>query len=374
MAHQLDQCPRRRARRGVVAREHHRDEDPGYVVGAHLDGDEHVEQVAVPAGDLAAPLALVDDPLDQPDQLLAGGVADAERLDVGVRVDVRNRVGAALELVVVLGERRVQLLTERFADQAGGGRVDRQLGEPVEQVDLPLVAPGGDHPPDLVLDGLRVAAHHVAAQRLVLQHLLALLGRGVEHHPLAEDRRHERVRRRLVERRVRRPEELLVGPGSGDQHYVAVAQPEPADLAALRTQPFEQADRVDPHLREVAVPVVRYGVGDLAHVRGGPGGGHRSSTGASGLTSTRLKWVPRGALTTIAMASAIALGLRKWPWRAWPHLTHSLSTKAPASGSQSLPISLQVEPGRTTLPRTPPPSSSIWIEETSPSSPHLLAV
>ncbi len=96
-------------------------------------------------------------------------------------------------------------------DQAGRGGVDGQLGEQVEQVDLALVAPVGDHPPDLVLDRRGVAAHHVAAQRLVLQRLLALLGRGVEDDALAEDRRHERVRRGLVERRVRRPEELLVG-------------------------------------------------------------------------------------------------------------------------------------------------------------------
>ena len=39
-------------------------------------------------------------------------------------------------------------------------------------------------------------------------------GTGVEDHALAEDRRHERVRRRLVERGVRRPEELLVGLGA----------------------------------------------------------------------------------------------------------------------------------------------------------------
>ena len=42
----------------------------------------------------------------------------------------------------------------------------------------------------------------------------ALLGRGVEHHALAEDRRHERVGRGLVELLLGRPEEHLVGLGA----------------------------------------------------------------------------------------------------------------------------------------------------------------
>ena len=78
VAQQLDQRPGRRARGGVVPGEHHRDEDAGDVVGGHVDRDQHVEQVAVLAGDLAARDPPVDDPLHQLDQLLARGVADAE--------------------------------------------------------------------------------------------------------------------------------------------------------------------------------------------------------------------------------------------------------------------------------------------------------
>ena len=223
------------------------------------------------------------------------------------------------------------------------------------------------------LDRGRVAAHHVAAQRLVLQHLLALLGRGVEDDALAEDRRHEGVRRGLVERRVRRPEELLVGLRAGDQHDVAVGEPEPADVAALLAHPLEQADRVDAHLGEVAVAVVGDGVRDLAD--------RRltvvviaSSTGASGVTSTRFRCTPRGALTIVAIASAIAAGLRKCGCRASPNRTHWLSTSAPASSSQSLPISLQVGPGphdrrrARRCPRAPSASTCAM-----PSRPHLPA-
>ena len=62
-----------------------------------------------------------------------------------------------------------------------------------------------------VLDGGGVTLHVLAAQRGVVQHLRAPLGAGVEHHTLAEDRRHERVRLGLVEILVGGTEEELVG-------------------------------------------------------------------------------------------------------------------------------------------------------------------
>ena len=294
-----------------MTREHHRDEDAGDVVGGHVDRDEHVEQVTLLACDRAPRLPLVDDRLHELDELLARGVAQPEALDVGVGVDVGDGVGAPLELVVVPRERGVELFAEGLPDQARRGRVDGQLGEPVEEVDLPLVSPVGDHPVDLVLDRGRMASHHVAAQRLVLQHLLALLGRGVEDHALAEDRRHEGVRRCLVEGRVGCAEELLVGLRTRHEHDVLVGQPEPADLTALGPEPFEQADRVDPHLRQVTMAVVRHGVRHLADALEGLVGqllGHRSSTEASGDTSIRFRWTPRGALTIVVIASAIAVG------------------------------------------------------------------
>ncbi len=338
-----------------MPREHHRDEDPGDVVGAHVDRDQHVEQVAVIASDSAPHLPLVDDRLDEPDEPLAGGVAEPEALDVGVRVDVRDRVGPAFEVVVVLREGGVELLAEGRADQAGRRRVDRQLGEPVEKVDLALVAPLRDHPVDLALDRRGVPAHHVAAQRLVLQHLLALLGRGVEDHALAEDRRHERVGGRLVEGRVGCPEELLVGLGTGDEHDVLVGQPEPADLPALLPEAVEEPDRVDPHLGQVTVPVVGHGVGDLPDVLER----HRPSTVASGVTSTRFRCTPRGAPTIVVIASAMAAAGSTRGCRARPKRTHWSITKAADSSSQSEPISLLVGPGRTSEARMPVPSSSI---------------
>ena len=96
-----------------------------------------------------------------------------------------------------------------------------------------------------------------------------------------------------------------------------------------------------------------------------------SSSGASGETSTRLRWTPLGALTTVVIASATAVGFMKCGCRARPKRTHWLSTNAASSASQSLPISLHVGPGRTTLARTPEPSSSICREATIPSRPHL---
>ena len=94
---------------------------------------------------------------------------------------------------------------------------------------------------DLVGDGGGVAAHELVPQRLVVEHLAAALGRRVEDHALAEDRRHERVGLGLVELLLGRPEEELVGVGPGQQHHVAVGQPELADVAALGPHPLPSA-------------------------------------------------------------------------------------------------------------------------------------
>ena len=185
--------------------------------------------------------------------LYARLVAALEALDRQVGVDVAQRVGAALEFVVVLREPRVQLVAELQADQAGRRGVDGQLGEEVEQFDLTLLAPVGDHPLDFALDGGGVALHLLAAQRRVVQHLLATLGAGVEYHALAEDRRHERVRLGLVEILVGRTEEEFVGPGARQQDDVLVGQLEPAHVATLVAGALHQPDRVGPELLEMAV-------------------------------------------------------------------------------------------------------------------------
>src|SRR5690606_23525986 len=160
----------------------------------------------------------------------------------------------------------------------------------------------------------------------------------------------------------------------------------PADVAALAADPGEQPDRVDPHLRQVAGPAdhlghlgrgVVEGVGDLrdaAEQLRARGGGHRDSwIGASGLTSTGVMWVPRGAATMVWTAAAIAEARSVRGCRAWPHLTHSLITSSVSATDQSLPASLCVGPGRTTDARTPVPSSSMRSASASPSSPRLVA-
>ena len=104
-----------------------------------------------------------------------------------------------------------------------------------------------------MLDGGGVTLHVVTAQRGVVQHLGATLRTGVEHHALAEDRRHERVGLGLVEILVGGPEEELVGLGAGQQDDVLVGQLEPAHVAALVAQPFHQADRIGAELLEMPV-------------------------------------------------------------------------------------------------------------------------
>ena len=98
-----------------------------------------------------------------------------------------------------------------------------------------------------------MALHVLAAQRGVVQHLLAPLGAGVEHHALAEDRRHERVGLGLVEILVGGTEEELVGFGAGQQDDVLVGQLEPADVAALLADALHQPDRVGAEFLEVTV-------------------------------------------------------------------------------------------------------------------------
>ena len=198
-----------------------------------LDRDEHVEHVAV-----ALVLGRVGDPvvhdlLHQRNEAQPRLVAQPEALDRQVRVDVAQRVGALFELVVEPREPAVELLAELLADQARRGGVDGQLGEEVEQVDLTGVAPVGDHPADLALDRGGVALHLLTAQCGVVQHLFAALGIGVEHHPFAEDRRHERIRRRLIEILVAGPEEELVGLRTGQEHHLLAGELEDADVAAF---------------------------------------------------------------------------------------------------------------------------------------------
>ena len=78
-------------------------------------------------------------------------------------------------------------------------------------------------------------------------------GIGVEHHALAEDRRHEGVGLGLVEVGVGGAEEELVGLGAGQQDDLLVGQLEPADVAALVADALHQADRVGAEFLEVAV-------------------------------------------------------------------------------------------------------------------------
>ena len=196
---------------------------------------------------------LVHDLLNQRNQFHPRLIAKPEALDRQIRIDVAQRVGTPLQHVVVLREPVIELLAELQADQAGRRRVDGQLCEEVEQFDLALVAPVGDHLLDFALDGGGVALHLLAAQCGVVQHLLAALGAGVEHNALAEDRRHERVGLSLVEILVGGTEEELVGFGARQEDDVLVDQLEPTDVAALLPDALHQADRVGAEFLEVAV-------------------------------------------------------------------------------------------------------------------------
>jgi len=120
-------------------------------------------------------------------------------------------------------------------------------------IDFAFFAPIFNHPADFALDRDRVALHVFAAQRGVVQHLLAALRARVEHHALAEDRCHEWVGLGLVEILIRGPEEELVGFGAGEKDDVLAGELEPADVAALVADPLHQPDRVGAEFLEVSV-------------------------------------------------------------------------------------------------------------------------
>ena len=141
-----------------------------------------------------------------------------------------------------------------------------------------------------------MAAHHVAAQRLVPQRLAAALGRGVEDHALAEDRRHERVRLGLVQVLVGGAEEVLVGFGAGQEYYRAAGEVEGADVAALGSDAAHQGNGVASEFFQVI------GARDdleLFHL-----------TGASGWTSIRVRCAPGRVVTIAATALATSAGFR----------------------------------------------------------------
>ena len=98
-----------------------------------------------------------------------------------------------------------------------------------------------------------MALHLLAAQRGVVQHLFAPLGAGVEHHALAENRRHERIRLGLVEFFVGGAEEEFVGLGAGEEDDVLVDELEPADIAAFIADALHQTDGVGAEFLEVPV-------------------------------------------------------------------------------------------------------------------------
>ena len=238
---------------------------------------------------------------------------------------------------------------------------------------------------DLVRDGGGVAPHELVAQGLVVEHLAPALGRRVEDHAFAEDRRHEGVGLGLVEHLLGGPEEQLVGLGPGEQHHVAVGQPELPDVAALVADPAHEPDGVDAaaprDARARRLPPIPGAVRAVRRRRSWcascavlvapvPSG----TTGASGWTSIKGRWVPGGVDTAAITAAATAGGRRKWLWRAAPNRIHSPRTSVVVSGPQSVPISVRVWPGWTMVARTPVPSSSSCSARTRPSSPHFDAM
>ena len=212
----------------------------------------------------------------------------------------------------------------------------------------------GHHLLDLVGDGGGVAPHELVAQRLVVQHLAAALRRGVEHHALAEDRRHERVGLGLVELLLGRPEEELVGVRPGQQHDVAAGQVELADVAALGPHPAHAArsgrgaarpgGRSRPRRpRPAAAPA-----GSSPCVTAAPSDFAAGQTGASAGPPPRVRWVPRGVGHDRGRwPAATPSGRRKCECRARPQRAHSSSTSPVTSGSQSMPMPVRVGPGRT---------------------------
>ncbi len=238
-----------------MAREHHRDEHPGHLVdrvaglpALVADRQQHVEELALAVGPGGAPLEHLGEQLHQPS---ARAVAAAEGGQRQVGVHVGDRIRPLLELVedaVVLGR---ELLAKFGPDQARARGVEGELGEEVEQVDLPRVAQLLHHAAGLVGDRLGVTAHHLVAQRLVLHRLPTLLGVAVEEHTAPEHRRHEGIGGGLVELLLVGPEEGLLGPLTGEQHHPVAGEVHLADLAALAAHAREQLDRVLAQLEQV---------------------------------------------------------------------------------------------------------------------------
>ena len=335
---------------------------------------------SVAAGPCAA---AVHDPLHQVHEPEPGLVAPAEAVDGGVGVDVGDGVGALLEVVVELGEAAVELVAELAPDETGRGRVDGELGEPVQEVDRTASSPTcRTMRLDLVGDGGGVAPHELVAQRLVVEHLAPALGRRVEDHALSEDRRHERVGLGLVEHLLGGAEEHLVGLGPGEQHHVAVGQPELAHVAALGRAPGRM--RAMGSTRSSSRCPCSPSPPDTW-------GGSRSPT--STVMVCLLCWCPSGRRrepraglrsrgdACPAASTPPPARRRRRPGAAGsgcggaaPNRTHSPSTSAVVSGPQSVPISVRVWPGWTMVARTPVPSSSSCRARTKPSSPHFDAM
>ena len=270
--------------------EHHRDEHAGDDVGAEvrrpvlvLDRHEDVEEVAVLLLGRRLVGAAVHDPLHQLDQPDAGRVAARGssrcrrrgRRRRGRRCPARGRGRAS-------AKRPSSCSRKRLPDEAGRRRVDRQLGEPVEQVDLAAV--GRQRPTIRSTSAAMVSAWprmNLSRRAWLWSALRRSSGDGVEHDALAEDRRHERVGLGLVEVLVGGPEEDLVGLGPGEQHDVAVGEAEHADVAALGAGALHQADRVD-----AAAP--RGG-----RCRRGRPHRRRGAAGASSVSTAVMRFLPR---------------------------------------------------------------------------------
>ena len=123
----------------MVAGEHQRDEHAGDLIGREprsailvLDRHQHIEHVAIRlvGGRVGDPQ--IHDFLNYRNEFQARLVTAFEALDGQVRIDVTQRIGAALQLVVILGEAVIELFAKLKADQAGCRCVDGQLGEEVE--------------------------------------------------------------------------------------------------------------------------------------------------------------------------------------------------------------------------------------------------
>jgi hypothetical protein len=158
--------------------------------------------------------------------------------------------------VIELGEPAIEVGPELPADEAGRRCVDRELGEPVEEIDLTAGSGRVDHPLDLVRDRGGVAAHELVVQGLIVQRLPPLLRRCIEHDAGSEDRLHERIRLGLIQQLLGGPEEGLVGLRSAHEHDVPVAELELPDGAAFVADAPHEPDGIEPELVEMALRCV----------------------------------------------------------------------------------------------------------------------